>query len=68
VELGGRAWERAGLVWYRTLTSGTLSRTANFAAFAAATIHAAEAEFGATSAEVTAVRSGWKTVGVTPAG
>src|SRR6478752_6790931 len=68
VELGGRAWERAGLVWYRTLTSGKLSRTANFAAFAAATIHAAEAEFGATSAEVSAVRSGWKTVGVTPAG
>lgn len=68
VELGGRAWERAGLVWYRTLTSGSLSRTANFAAFAAATIRAAGAEFGATSAEVSAVRSGWKTVGVTPAG
>ena len=52
VELGGHAWERAGLIWYRTLTSGTLSRTANFAAFAAATISAAAAEFGATSAEV----------------
>ncbi len=28
--LGGKAWERAGLVWYRTLTSGTLSPTADF--------------------------------------
>ncbi len=33
--LGGFAWERAGLIWYRTLTSGTLSPTADFAAFAA---------------------------------
>ena len=29
--LGGSAWERAGLIWYRTLTSGTLSSTADFA-------------------------------------
>ena len=67
VELGGYAWERAGLIWYRTLTSGTLSRTVGFAAFAGATIREAAAEFGATSAEVSAVRSGWKTVGVAPA-
>ena len=33
--LGGHAWERAGLIWYRTLTSGTLSSTADFTAFAA---------------------------------
>ena len=29
-QLGGHAWERAGLIWYRTLTSGTVSPTADF--------------------------------------
>jgi len=62
--LGGRAWERAGLVWYRALTSGTLSRTADFVQFAAATLAAAEAEYGEESEEVDAVRSGWVGVGV----
>ncbi|MFJ6653264.1 M4 family metallopeptidase [Microbacterium sp. NPDC091313] len=61
--LGGRAWERAGLVWYRTLT-GELSTTADFAAFARATLAAAAAEYGEESEEVAAVRSGWSGVGV----
>ena len=62
--LGGQAWERAGLIWYRTLTSGTLSPTADFAAFAGATLAAAEAEYGEGSEEVDAVRAGWTDVGV----
>lgn len=62
--LGGHSWERAGLIWYRALTSGTLSRTADFAEFAAATIAAAEAEYGEESEEVAAVRAGWTGVGV----
>jgi Zn-dependent metalloprotease len=62
--LGGRAWERAGLVWYRTLTSGTLSPTSDFAAFARATVASAEAEYGEGSEEVDAVRAGWTGVGV----
>jgi Zn-dependent metalloprotease len=61
--LGGHAWERAGLIWYRTLTSGTVSPTADFPAFAAATLAAAEAEYGEGS-EVDAVRAGWTGVGV----
>jgi len=62
--LGGRAWERAGLIWYRTLTSGTLSPTSDFAAFARATVASAEAEYGEGSEEVDAVRAGWTGVGV----
>jgi Zn-dependent metalloprotease len=63
-ELGGKAWERAGLIWYRTLTSGTVAPTADFVAFARATVAAAEAEYGEESEEVDAVRNGWTGVGV----
>ena len=63
--LGGHAWERAGLIWYRTLTSGTPAadrglrrRSPN------ATLAAAAAEYGEESEEVDAVRSGWTGVGV----
>ena len=62
--LGGRAWERAGLIWYRTLTSGVLAPTSDFGAFARATVAAAEAEYGEGSEEVDAVRGGWTGVGV----
>lgn len=62
--LGGFAWERAGLIWYHTLTSGSLSVTADFAAFAAATRAAAAAEYGEESEEVDAVRAAWAEVGV----
>lgn len=62
--LGGNAWERAGLIWYRTLTAGTLSQTAEFTAFANATLAAAAAEYGEESEEVAAVRAAWSGVGV----
>jgi len=62
--LGGRAWERAGVIWYRALTSGTLSSTADFTAFARATLAAAVAEYGEESEETDAVRTGWTGVGV----
>ncbi|MFT4219446.1 MAG: M4 family metallopeptidase [Microbacterium sp.] len=69
--LGGRAWERAGLIWYRTLTGGTLSPTSDFAAFAGATLATASALFppsegegGAESEETAAVRAAWAEVGV----
>lgn len=61
--LGGRAWERAGLIWYRTLTSG-LAPTIDFAGFAQATQEAARAEYGEESEEVAAVRDAWAGVGV----
>jgi Zn-dependent metalloprotease len=62
--LGGNAWERAGQVWYDTLTGGRLARDADFAAFAAATVAAAGARYGEGSAEEEAVRGGWDAVGL----
>ncbi|MCR2813520.1 M4 family metallopeptidase [Microbacterium sp. zg.Y1084] len=62
--LGGFAWERAGLIWYRTLTGGSLAPSTDFAAFARATLLTAAAEYGEDSEEVAAVRAGWAGVGV----
>jgi len=62
--LGGHAWERAGLIWYRTLTSGTVPSTADFTTFGRATLAAAVAEYGEGSEEADAVRNGWIGVGV----
>ncbi|GAA1925673.1 M4 family metallopeptidase [Microbacterium aoyamense] len=64
VALGGRAWERAGLIWYRTLTSGELTPDTDFTTFAAATVRAAETEYGEGSEEADAVRDAWAGVGV----
>jgi Zn-dependent metalloprotease len=63
-ELGGRAWERAGRIWYRTLTSGQLSASADFQAAASLTFSVAGAEFGAGSREQQAVRTAWAEVGI----
>ncbi len=62
--LGGKAWERAGLVWYKTLTGGTLPHDADFATFANATLSTAAAEYGEGSEEVAAARAAWTGVGV----
>ena len=56
--LGGNAWERAGLTWYRALTS-ELSSAASFRDFADATIAAAVDD-----ETRTATRNAWATVGV----
>lgn len=66
IELGGNAWERAGQIWYDAITGPELTARADFAAFAAATIAAATGRYGAGSAEVRAVETGWAGVGVTP--
>lgn len=62
--LGGPAWERAGRIWYDTLT-GSLPPRVDFAGFADATVRAAAARYGEVSTEVDAVRDGWNGVGVT---
>ncbi|WP_040166397.1 M4 family metallopeptidase [Microbacterium gorillae] len=61
--LGGPAWERAGSIWYDALTGG-LSASADFAAFAAATVTAAVAAHGTGSEEAVAVSAAWRAVGV----
>ena len=63
-ELGGNAWERAGQIWYDTITGPQLTARADFEAFARATVAAAVARYGARSDEVLAVQLGWDGVGV----
>ena len=61
--IGGRSWERAGKVWYAALTSAEIGSTADFRAFADATVAAAERLFG--DSEVPdQVRAAWVEVGV----
>ncbi len=61
--LGGKAWERAGQVWYDVLTGGQLTRNAQFADFAALTVAAARARFGE-GKELKAVQEAWVKVGL----
>jgi hypothetical protein len=63
--LGGYAWEKAGLIWYRTLLDSRLSSTSEFADFARLSADNAAKLFGA--AEQRAVADAWKQVGVTVA-
>jgi Zn-dependent metalloprotease len=63
--IGGHAWEKAGKVWYDTLTGGAVKRDTDFAAFAAATKETASRLYGSSSAEAKAVSDAWNEVGVT---
>ncbi|HEV7921430.1 MAG TPA: M4 family metallopeptidase [Thermoanaerobaculia bacterium] len=61
--LGGFAWEKAGRIWYQTLTRG-LTPNATFQQCAEATFEAAGTLFGAGKAEQLAVRQAWQAVGL----
>jgi len=60
-ELGGRAWERAGLIWYKTLLA--LNKTSSFKEMVAMSVQCAGGQYGATSKEAKAVAKAWKAVG-----
>lgn len=61
--LGGNAWERAGRIWYATLTGGELANDAQFADFARLTVASARTLYG--EGDVTqAVLKAWSQVGV----
>ncbi|WP_455356377.1 M4 family metallopeptidase [Streptomyces sp. SYSU K217416] len=62
-ELGGRAWERAGQIWYDVLTGGELAVDASFADFARLTVAAARSRYGE-GAEHQALVKAWSRVGV----
>jgi Zn-dependent metalloprotease len=64
-ELGGRAWERAGRIWYLTLTNGQLASGADFQAAASLSYAIAGTAFGAGSVEQQAIKTGWREVGIT---
>ena len=63
VELGGRAWEKAGQIWYVTLKD-KLEATSKFQDCAKLTYQAAGELFGAGSIEQQAVQKGWAEVGL----
>ena len=62
--LGGKAWEKAGRIWYDALRDDKVRPTSGFKAFARATVRQAGVRFGTPSAEVDAVRAGWDTAKV----
>ncbi|GGZ27831.1 metalloprotease [Streptomyces inusitatus] len=62
-ELGGKSWERAGQIWFDTLTGGELSPNARFREFARLTVESARARYG-DGEELQAVLKAWSTVKV----
>lgn len=64
--IGGYAWEKAGRVWYQTLTGGYLSPNSEFVDAAKATVGVAGELYGEGGEEQSAVESAWETVGVLP--
>ncbi len=63
VAIGGKAWEKAGQVWYDTLRDPRLHAAASFHEFAQITVRSAEHLYG-TGPELKAVKEGWKAVGI----
>lgn len=61
--IGGYAWEKAGKIWYTTLTT-RLQSESNFADAANITIDIAGQLYGADSPEQKAVSNAWQQVGV----
>ncbi|HEX9028798.1 MAG TPA: M4 family metallopeptidase, partial [Anaerolineales bacterium] len=64
VEIGGNAWEKAGLIWYRTLREKLQAR-ASFQDAADLTFGMAGLQYGPGSLEQQAVTKGWAEVGIT---
>ncbi len=62
MQMGGKAWEKAGRIWYQALL--TLSPRSHFASAAKATAEKAAVLYGALSPESVAVKHAWKSVGV----
>jgi Zn-dependent metalloprotease len=60
--LGGNSWDKAGMVWYRTMTSGKIPFTCDFVTFANVTVEIAGREFGGSVKK--AIRDAWVKVGV----
>jgi Zn-dependent metalloprotease len=62
IGLGGNSWERAGKIWYVTLTDSSLSSTASFLDFATLTATHANTLFGSGARDV--VVQAWHDVGL----
>jgi len=66
-QIGGKAWEKAGQIWYVTLRD-KLKATSNFQDCANLTYQTAADIFGAGSLEQQAVQKGWSEVGIDATG
>jgi Zn-dependent metalloprotease len=62
VGLGGNSWDRAGKIWYATLTDSSLSSTASFLDFATLTATHANTLYGSSARDV--VVQAWHDVGL----
>lgn len=62
--IGGRAWERAGRVWFDTLAAKGMPKDVDFAGFAERTVAAATKRYRKGSSVVRAVDEAWRAVGV----
>jgi Zn-dependent metalloprotease len=66
-EIGGNAWEKAGQIWYKTLTE-KLTERSSFQEAADLTYAAAGELYGTGSLEQNAVKTGWAEVGISIGG
>jgi hypothetical protein len=64
--IGGFSWERAGKIWYETLTAGDVGPDTDFAGFAQATVSAAGRLFPDDVTIAQKVRQAWSQVEVLP--
>ncbi len=62
-DIGGFAWNKAGMIWYKTLTE-KLQERSTFQDAANLTYQAAGELYGAGSLEQIAVKNGWAVVGI----
>lgn len=62
-EIGGFAWNKAGMIWYKTLTEKLTDRS-NFQDAARLSYEAAGELYGVGSLEQNAVKNGWTQVGL----
>jgi Zn-dependent metalloprotease len=63
IEIGGKAWEKAGMIWYITLRD-RLREMSSFQDVAKLTYSVAGSLFGKGSQEQKAVANGWNGVGL----
>jgi len=62
IAFGGYSWEKAGKIWFETVTSNRIAHKCKFIQFADATVDVAEELFGDDAAKI--VRAAWNDVGV----
>lgn len=64
IAIGGKAWEKAGRIWYDSLRDSRITSDIEFQPFAQITLDIAGKLFGVGKAEQVAVKQGWAAVGI----